>query len=114
MKFLTGTIAALALALTLLAGPTAQAHDTGKLHFHGEQLSQSPAHVCFNNCIEQNGTSAKQSCAMQCGLAGGGMGQGGGQGGGKDCGTLFKQCRKACGSDKACVDQCRDARKQCY
>jgi hypothetical protein len=108
-----------ALVLLALTGPAAQAHDTGGLHFHGEQLSQNPSHTCFHNCIEQNGASAKASCAMQCGVAGNqgqgmGQGQGSGMGQGKDCGSLFKSCLKACGTDKACQSQCREARKQCY
>ena len=105
--------AGLAIAALIFALPAAvSAHDTGKLHFHGDQLTQDQSHVCFRNCIEQNGTDAKASCAMQCGVAGN-QGQGMGQGQ-KDCGALFKQCRKACGSDKACQTQCREARKQCY
>lgn len=110
MKALFGTLAIFVFALALPAA--VGAHDTGKLHFHGEQLGQSPGHLCFRNCIEQNGADAKASCALQCGVAGN-QGQGMGQGQ-KDCGTLFKECRKACGTDKACQTQCREARKQCY
>lgn len=113
MKFLFGAFAVAAFALFTLAGPAAvNAHDTGKLHFHGEQMSQSAGQTCFHNCIEQNGTDAKASCAMQCGVAGN-AGQGMGQGQ-RDCGAMFKQCRQACAKDKACIQQCRDARKQCY
>ncbi|PIW30711.1 MAG: hypothetical protein COW30_01685 [Rhodospirillales bacterium CG15_BIG_FIL_POST_REV_8_21_14_020_66_15] len=118
MKPLFTALAVAAFVLFALTGPTAvSAHNTGKPHFHGEQLSQNPGHLCYRNCIEQNGSDAKASCAMQCGIAGNaGQGQGMGMGGQgqKDCGTLFKQCRKACGSDKACQNQCREARKQCY
>ena len=46
----------------------ALSHDTGSLHFHGESLSQNSKHTCFHSCIEQNGTDAKKSCAMQCGV----------------------------------------------
>tara|TARA_B100000513_G_scaffold154199_1_gene73001 strand:+ start:290 stop:637 length:348 start_codon:yes stop_codon:yes gene_type:complete len=106
----------LSFGLLVLASPaTVSAHDTGKTHFHGEQLAQNQGHVCFRNCIEQNGSSAKTSCAMQCGVAGNaGQGMGQGQGGQRDCGTAFKQCRKACGADQACQTQCREARKNCY
>lgn len=110
MKRLFAGLAIAALIFTLPAAVSA--HDTGKLHFHGEQMSQNQGHTCFRNCIEQNGSDAKASCAMQCGVAGN-AGQGMGQGK-RDCGTLFKEYRKACGSDKACQTQCRDARKQCY
>lgn len=113
MKPLFAVLAVAAFILSVMSAPAAvSAHDTGKLHFHGEQMSQNPGHACFHNCIEQNGTDAKASCAMQCGVAGN-AGQGMGQGQ-RDCGTLFKECRKACGADKACQTQCREARKQCY
>ena len=113
MRFISSLFALAALALVLGTGPApVRAHDSGALHFHGEQLSQDQNHVCFRNCIEQNGTSAKASCAMQCGVAGNsGQGMGGGQ---RDCGTIYKNCRQACGADTACKDECRAARKQCY
>ncbi|MEK9672927.1 MAG: hypothetical protein VW268_10565 [Rhodospirillaceae bacterium] len=115
--------AALAVFALVLAGPadahdTGQlhfhgnqlSHDTGALHFHGDELSQYKAQMCFHNCIEQNGTTAKQSCALQCDVAKG-PGMGGQQ---RDCGTEFKNCRKACAGNKDCFENCRTARKQCY
>lgn len=79
----------------------------------GTELAQQTKNVCFNNCVSQNGASNKASCALQCGLAkapdtsGAGPAQ-------KDCGTIYKQCRVACGKDKACKKECRAARTQCY
>jgi len=102
-------VIALVLAWGLVSGSPAAAHDTGGLHFHGEQLSQQQSHICFNNCIEQHGTSAKASCAMQCGLASPKASGGGGQ----DCGTAYKKCRQACGKDAACQKGCKEAQMQC-
>ncbi len=135
MKPFLAALSVLALALTLgLATPAAAqdtgqphyhgkqlAHDTGTLHFHGEQLTHDTGelhfhdeqlankNLCFHNCLEQNGATAKKSCAMQCGLAGGGYGKPK-----RDCGTEFKNCKNACGKDKDCKKACRAARKQCY
>jgi len=72
------------------------------------QLAQNPAHVCFNDCVEENGTDAKGACARKCGLAGG-MSQPK-----RDCGTEYKACKKACGKkDKDCKKACRTTRKNC-
>lgn len=97
------TILGLVLALNLFGTTGAAAAD---------ELAQTPGQVCFHNCIEQNGTDAKASCAMQCGVVGrpGAAGAGQGQ---RDCGTLYKTCMQGCSSDKACQRRCREARKQC-
>ncbi len=75
----------------------------------GEAPAQDASQICFYKCIEQNGESAKASCAMDCGLVGGGA-----RGGGIDCGTAYKQCKKNCASsDKVCKEQCRAMRRNC-
>lgn len=84
-------------------------HENGTLHFHGDQLSGQDKNQCFHNCIEQNGETAKSSCALQCGLA-----KSPGAGGkARDCGTEYKTCKKACDKDKACKEQCRAQRTSC-
>lgn len=108
MNALFRLAAALAFAWGLIVTAPASAHETGTLHFHGEQLSQQSSHVCFNNCIEQNGTTAKASCAMQCGLA-----KPPAAAPTQDCGVAYKQCRQACGKDAACQKGCKDAQMQC-
>lgn len=100
--------AALMLAWSLMSGAPATAHDTGALHFHGEQLSQQADQVCFHNCLQQYGAGAKSSCAMQCGLASPNAG-----GAKQDCGTAYKQCRTACGKDATCQKSCKDVQMGC-
>ena len=73
------------------------------------QLAQSPSHVCFNDCMEENGSDAKGSCARKCGLAGGV------EKGKRDCGTEYKVCNRACDKrNKDCKKRCREIRKNCY
>ena len=73
------------------------------------QLAQNQGLMCFNDCIETNGTDAKGACARQCGLAGGASQPK------RDCGTEYKACKKACDKkDKECNKACRTARKSCF
>jgi len=74
----------------------------------GVQLAQNQSHVCFNDCIEENGADAKGGCARKCGLAGG-MG-----GAKRDCGQEYKSCKKSCRKkDRDCKKVCRKLRKSC-
>lgn len=74
-------------------------------------IAASDPQICLKTCIDQNGADQKKSCALQCGY-GSGVPSAGGQS--RDCGTIYKQCMKSCGSDKSCKSSCRKQRTSCY
>ena len=106
---------ALILGLLLFSwAPDAQACEAHKSHSVMNEaapitLAANSGHVCFKNCLEQNGTTAKASCAMQCGL----VKAPGNRGGGQDCGMRYKSCMQTCGSNNSCKSKCRKARSSC-
>lgn len=94
-------LAAAGLALVLIAAaPTAEA---------APELAQqtSDKALCMKKCLDQN-PGEKSSCAIECGLVGSGIGQPR-----RDCGVEYKECMRACGSDKDCRATCRAARRSC-
>lgn len=106
MTRILAVLAVFAALMSMAAGPAP-----------AEELAQNSGQVCFYNCVQQYGSTAKASCAMQCGLVGDNgavSGQGGQPPRARDCGSEFKHCRQACGSDQNCQQACREARKQCY
>lgn len=74
------------------------------------ELAQSKKQMCLHTCIEQYGADKKRACAVQCGFSGGASGSGQG----RDCGVIYKQCMKSCGTDKNCKNTCRKQRTTCY
>jgi hypothetical protein len=77
---------------------------------HPIELAQSNKQMCLHTCIEQYGADKKRACAVQCGFSGsapvGGQTQ--------DCGVVYKQCMKSCGTNKNCKNTCRKQRTTCY
>jgi len=74
------------------------------------ELAQTKQQMCLHTCIEQYGADKKRACAVQCGFSGGASG---GQQA-RDCGVIYKQCMKNCGTDKNCKNTCRKQRTSCY
>tara|TARA_R110001592_G_scaffold44574_5_gene143251 strand:+ start:341 stop:715 length:375 start_codon:yes stop_codon:yes gene_type:complete len=121
MKYLTGSLAVLALALVILTGSNTQAHDTGNLHFHGEQLSMDAGALCYRSCLRKLGNGATERCARECADSVTAPGnQGAGQPSNqnaapspKECQTMLLQCSRECGADRGCIQRCRKTRPGC-
>jgi len=64
---------------------------------------------CMADCIKAEGSSEKATCKSRCADVGGGR-----PAKKIDCGTQYKQCRKACGKDKACKKACKAQQRSCY
>lgn len=67
---------------------------------------------CMTKCIQYEGgntadnkATCKSRCASSASMS---------RGPKRDCGSEFKACNRACGKDKACLKQCRAARRNCY